>query len=71
MTQQQLRTILYDHIYLRRAPEPDYTKLSSEQLDWLRDFYRRNKDHVLGAGSLKFDLWLPQTLEEHHGGSGH
>ena len=71
MNQQQLRTILYDHIYLRRAPEPDYTKLSSEQLDWLRDFYRRNKDHVLGAGSLKFDLWLPQTLEEHHGGSGH
>jgi len=67
MTQRQLRTILYDHLYLRRVPEPDYTKLSVQELDWLRDFYRSNQDRVLGAGSLKFDLWLPETLEDNHG----
>lgn len=64
MTERQLRTILYDHIYLRRTPEPDYTKLSPHQLDWLRDYYRANKDRVLGAGKTKFDVWLPQTVEE-------
>ena len=67
MTERQLRTILYDHLYLRCVPEPDYTKLSAEQLDWLRDYYRRNQDTVLGAGRLKFGLWLPQSLEEKHG----
>lgn len=64
MTECQLRTILYDHLYLRRAPEPEYTKLSPDQLAWLRHYYRANRDRVLGAGRLKFDVWLPQTIEE-------
>ena len=71
MTVQQLRTILYDHIYMRRVPEPDYTKFSASELDWLRDYYRSNKDKVLGVGRLKFDLWIPQITEENDGGSGH
>jgi tuberculosinol/isotuberculosinol synthase len=62
MTERQLRTILYDHLYLRRTPEPDYTQFSPGQLDWLRGYYQSNRDHVLGAGKLKFNLWLPQTL---------
>jgi tuberculosinol/isotuberculosinol synthase len=62
MTERQLRTILYDHIYLRRTPEPDYSALSPDELDWLRDYYRSSRDRVLGAGTLKFDLWLPQTM---------
>lgn len=61
MTQHQLRAILYDHIYIRRTPEPDYTKLGSEELDWLRNYYRKNKDHALGVGKLKFNLWFPET----------
>lgn len=68
MTERQLRTILYDHIYLRRTPEPDYTKLSPSQLDWLRDYYRTRQDDVLGAGKLKFDLWLPQSMEDNNDG---
>jgi tuberculosinol/isotuberculosinol synthase len=67
MTERQLRTILYDHLYLRGVPEPDYTQLSAGQLDWLREYYHRNQDTVLGTGRLMFDLWLPQTLEENHG----
>lgn len=62
MTERQLRTILYDHIFLRRVPEPDYTALSHDELDWLRGYYRSCRDQVLGAGSLKFGLWLPQTM---------
>jgi tuberculosinol/isotuberculosinol synthase len=60
MTECQLRTILYDHIYVRRIPEPDYTKLTADELDWLRDYYRKNKDFALGVGKLKFNLWFPE-----------
>ena len=60
MTERQLRAILYDHIYVRRIPEPDYTKLTEEELDWLRAYYRTNKDYAFGVGKLKFNLWLPE-----------
>jgi len=60
MTQHQLRAILYDHIYIRRTREPDYTKMGTEELSWLRDYYRKNKDHAFGVGKLKFDLWFSE-----------
>ncbi len=68
MTEHQLRTILYDHLYVRRMPEPDYMKLTSDELDWLRNYYRSNKDRALGVGRLKFDLWLPLDTEENNDG---
>ena len=64
MTQHQLRSILYDHLYVRRAPEPDYTKLTAAELDWLRAYYHRNKDHAFGVGKLKFNLWIPERGNE-------
>ena len=64
MTEHQLRAILYDHIYTRRTPEPDYTKLSSDELNWLRNYYRRNKDYAFGVGKLKFNLWFPERESE-------
>lgn len=60
MTQHQLRSILYDHLYIRPTPEPDYTKLTAAQRGWLRDLYRKNKDYAFGVGKLKFDLWIPE-----------
>lgn len=64
MTQHQLRAILYDHLYVRPTPEPDYTKLTREELNWLRDYYRKNKDYAFGVGKLKFDLWIPERGTE-------
>jgi tuberculosinol/isotuberculosinol synthase len=61
MTPRQLRAILYDHIYIRRTPEPDYAKLEPQELDWLREYYRNNKDQALGVGKLKFNLWFPEA----------
>lgn len=61
MSQYQLRAILYDHLYIRPIPEPDYTKLAGDELDWLRDYYRRNKDYAFGVGKLKFNLWIPNA----------
>ena len=64
MTEHQLRAILYDHMYVRRAPEADYTKLKRAELDWLRDYYRKNKDLAFGIGKLKFNLWFPETEKD-------
>ena len=64
MTPQQLRAILYDHLYVRPAPEPEYTKLAEDELDWLRDYYRNNKDHAFGVGKLQFNLWIPEMGTE-------
>ena len=60
MTERQLRGILYDHIYVRRTPEPDYTKLTDDELNLLRDYYRHNKDYAFGVGRLEFNLWIPE-----------
>lgn len=60
MTERQLRAILYDHLYVRPAPEPDYTQMSADELDWLRTYYRAHKDSAFGIGKLKFNLWLPE-----------
>ena len=64
MTPHQLRAILYDHLYVRPAPEPDYTKLSEEALNWLREYYRKNQDDAFGVGKLKFNLWIPERGDE-------
>lgn len=60
MTVRQLRAILYDHLYTRRAPEPDYATFSAAQLEGLRNYYRANKDYALGVGRLQFNLWFPE-----------
>ena len=60
MTQAQLRAILYDHMYVRRIPEPDYRRLTPEELEWLRCYYRENADHAIGVGVLRSNLWIPK-----------
>lgn len=64
MTQKQLRAILYDHIFVRPTPEPDYTRLSNKELEWLRDYYRSHQDEAFGVGKLKFNLWIPERGNE-------
>jgi adenosine tuberculosinyltransferase len=64
MTQHQLRAILYDHLYVRPAPEPDYTTLTENERNWLREYYRKHQDHAFGVGKLKFNLWIPERGNE-------
>jgi tuberculosinol/isotuberculosinol synthase len=64
LTVRQFRAILYDHLYTRRAPEPEYEQLSPGDIRWLWRFYSANQDKTLGLGALRAGLWhpLPQII---------
>lgn len=59
LAQRQLRAILYDHIYLRQVPEPDYEGLPASAVAAMKDFYRANAETVLGLGVLRDGIWYP------------
>lgn len=59
MNASQLRGILYDHIYLRRSPDPEYSSMSREELQELRNFYIQNREYTLGTGELLHGIWTP------------
>jgi hypothetical protein len=46
----QLRGILYDHLYARRGGELDYDRMNPEDWDFMREFYRVNRESTLGVG---------------------
>ncbi len=58
---QQLRDILYDHLYSRRGEEPDYGALPAEEWALMRDFYRANRENTLGVGARQESggYWYP------------
>jgi tuberculosinol/isotuberculosinol synthase len=59
MTEQQLRSILYDHLYTRRVRDPEYSSLSPDSLKHMRDFYLSNRNTALGIGTIESDVWIP------------
>jgi len=59
ITPEQLRRILYDHIYMRPSPEPEYTSLSSQELQDLRAFYLNHREYTFGVGTLLHGMWVP------------
>src|SRR5581483_552224 len=59
MDEVQLRRILYDHIYRRRTPEPEYGNLSPEALEDLREFYIAHRKLTLCTCELLHGIWIP------------
>jgi len=56
---QQLRTILYDHLYTRRD-EPDYAEVMPEDWALMRDFYQANQGKTQGIGIKRGGgFWYP------------
>ncbi|QOM48986.1 diterpene synthase [Mycobacterium tuberculosis] len=61
MTETTLRRILYDHIYLRHfRPKPDYSAMSADQLNVLRNRYRAQPDRVFGVGCVHDGIWFAE-----------
>ncbi len=63
LTARQLRQILYDHLFTRRVPEPEYEALSPDDLTWMQDFYAANHERTLGLGILKSGIWYPAPAD--------
>jgi adenosine tuberculosinyltransferase len=59
MKEKQLRAILYDHLYTRRTEETDYSTLTVETQNQIRDFYHANVDSTLGIGEHYAGSWIP------------
>jgi tuberculosinol/isotuberculosinol synthase len=60
LDQAQLRGILFDHLFKRPAPEPEYSGLLPAELDDLRNFYATNRLNTLGTGKLLHGIWIPE-----------
>ena len=68
LDEKQLRSILYDHIYTRRALEVEYMSSTLDKLESIRGFYLENRDLILGVGNLLDKTWIPNlTRENWHG----
>lgn len=61
LTENQLRRILYDHLYMRPEEEKDYTDMTQEDLALMRNFYQDNTDKTLGIGVRhpQANFWYP------------
>lgn len=59
LDESQLKNILYDHIYLRRAEESDYATMSRQDSQYMINFYQVNRQNTFGVGELHGGLWYP------------
>lgn len=64
MTSRQFRSILYDHIHLRPIQEPDYFAMSQSGFDFMRQFYKNNREVTMGIGEVKSGIWYEKSLTE-------
>jgi hypothetical protein len=64
MSEKQLRNILYDHIYLRTIPEPDYFKMAAEDFETMRHFYEVHREETFGIGDMNGNIWYPKSLKQ-------
>lgn len=60
MVQSMLRAILYDHLFSRPVSE-QYEAISTNYWHILKEFYKINRNHVLGLGNRSGDgsFWYP------------
>lgn len=55
-----LRSILYDHLYTRRLPEPEWSALAPGAAQALSAYYRRSLARVQGVGRLLAGVWVAE-----------
>ncbi|NDJ78612.1 MAG: diterpene synthase, partial [Chloroflexi bacterium] len=51
LTEQQLREILFDHLYTRRIDDTDYSTMEPDEWNLMREFYQTNMGKTLGVGA--------------------
>jgi tuberculosinol/isotuberculosinol synthase len=61
MTETLLRKILFDHMYLRPLPEPDYAEISQADLEAMQRAYRDRCDNAFGVGTIEGGVWYAKS----------
>ena len=61
LTEQSLRTILYDHLFNRPKEKERYGLLEQEDREAMRKFYHANVNNILGVGEkhTHWGIWYP------------
>lgn len=59
LAETQLRHILYDHLFARSIDHPDYTEMSAQSLQYMKQFYSDHRHKTLGIGKLVDQVWYP------------
>ena len=59
LSSQQLRAILYDHLYSRRTGEVDYGAMTAGEWRAMSEFYGANANGTLGVGTRVGQIWYP------------
>jgi adenosine tuberculosinyltransferase len=59
LSNEQLRQILFDHLYNRKTEEPDYPSMAVEDVEWMRKFYQDNLNKTIGVGAVRGGIWFP------------
>jgi hypothetical protein len=60
-SQQQFRSVLYDHLYARRGQHRDYAQLPQDAFAEMQAFYRLNRQQIVGIGRYYEPgaIWYP------------
>ncbi len=57
MNERQLRTILYDYLYLRPVQDPDYFSMTKEDFEIMRKHYAVHREDTFGVGEIRGGIW--------------
>jgi tuberculosinol/isotuberculosinol synthase len=64
LTERQLRAMLYDHLYSRRASaKSNYSDLANDDFGTMRTFYQTYRETTLGTGVMRNGTWYPLIPE--------
>ena len=64
LSDDQLRHILYDHLFARSIDHPDYADMSKEGFLAMRKFYTDNREKTLGVGKMLDNVWYPLHVDK-------
>lgn len=65
LTEQQLRHILFDHLFSRPKGQERYALLNQEDRNEMRNFYKNNAHNILGVGKKHqhWGIWHPTAAQ--------
>ena len=61
LSNQQIKNILYDYIYLRPVQDPDYFTMPDKDFETMRQFYQTNRETTFGIGEIRGGIWYPSS----------